>query len=152
MAVNHVRHLSQGRADTLRGALEGVLQVTEQPGAALAAATNHHAVHAGLLDHAHGVLGGENIAVAQNRHVGNQFAQLGDGIPVGLTRIVLGGGAAVQGNRGHAGIARNLGGFEERDVGVVDALAHLNGQRNIVAGGFFDRRLHNRGEQVGLPG
>ena len=58
----------------------------------------------------------------------------------------------VQGNRGYAGIARNLGGFEERDVVVVDALAHLNGQRNIVAGRLFDRGLHNRGEQVGLPG
>ena len=58
----------------------------------------------------------------------------------------------VQSNRRNTGIARNLGGFEERDVVVVDALAHLNGQRNIVAGRLFDRRLHNRGEQVGLPG
>ena len=65
---------------------------------------------------------------------------------------MLGGGAAVQGNRRNTGIARNLGGLQERNVVVVDALAHLNGQRNIVAGGLFDRRLHNRGEQVGLPG
>ena len=35
---------------------------------------------------------------------------------------------------------------------IVDALTHLNSQRNIVAGRLFDRRLHNRGEQVGLPG
>ena len=65
---------------------------------------------------------------------------------------MLGRSTAVQGNRRNAGITRNLGGFQERNVVVVDALTHLNGQRNVVAGGFPDRRLHDRGEQIGLPG
>ena len=38
-----------------------------------------------------------------------------------FTRIMLSRSTTVQGNRGYAGIARNLGGFEERDVVVVDA-------------------------------
>ena len=58
----------------------------------------------------------------------------------------------VQGNRRNTGITRNLRGFQERNVIVVDALTHLNSQRNVVAGGFLDRGLHNRGEQIGLPG
>ena len=65
---------------------------------------------------------------------------------------MLGGGAAVQGNRRNAGITRNLGGLQERNVVVVDALTHLNGQRSIVAGRLLHRGLHDRREQVSLPG
>ena len=80
---------SQGRADTLRRTLKRILQVTKQPRATLAAATNHHAIHAGLLNHAYRILGGENIAITQDRHIRNQLTQLRNRIPVSLTRIML---------------------------------------------------------------
>ena len=152
VAVNHVRHLSQGRADTLRRTLKRILQVTKQPRATLAAAANHHAVHAGLLNHTHRILSGENIAITQNRHVRNQLTQLRNRIPVSLTRIMLSRSTTVQSNRRNTGITSNLGGLQERDVVIVDALTHLNGQRNIVAGRLLHRSLHNRREQVSLPG
>ena len=57
----------------------------------------------------------------------------------------------VQSNRRDTGITRNFGGFQERNVVIVDALTHLNSQRNIVAGCLLHRGLHNRSEQVSLP-
>ena len=64
MPVNHCGNLAQSRSDTLGTTLKSVLQIAKKPRAPLAAAPNHHAVYTGLFDHAHGIFGGENIAVA----------------------------------------------------------------------------------------
>ena len=109
MAIDHIGHLRHAGTVALFRPFKGVLQVAKEPGAALATATDHDAVHAGLLDHGNGVLGGENVAVAENRHVGDCLAQAGNGVPVGLTGVVLGGGAAVQGNRGNARVTSDFG-------------------------------------------
>ena len=34
---------------------------------------------------------------------------------------------------------------------IIDAFTHLDGQGNIVARCFFDRRVHNCGEEIGFP-
>ena len=132
MPVNHCGNLTQSRSDTLGATLKSILQITEKPRAPLAAAPNHHAVHTGLLDHAHGIFGGENIAVAQDGNVWNRLAKLCDGVPVRCSRIVLGSGAPVQGYGGDTRIPGDLSGFKERDVVIINAFTHLDGQGNIV--------------------
>ena len=124
MAVNHVRHLSQGRADTPDEPSNAFCRSPNSHGRP-AAATNHHAVHAGLLNHAHRILGGENIAITQDRHIGNQLTQLRNRIPVSLTRIMLSRSTTVQTIAATPGITRNLGGLQERNVVIVDALRIL---------------------------
>ena len=65
------------------------MQVAEQPRAALAAAADDDAVHAGLADHPDRVLGGPDVAVAEDRDVRQRLAQPGNGGPVGLAGIEL---------------------------------------------------------------
>ena len=120
-------------------------------GPALAAAADDDAVHAGLADHPDGVLGGPDVAVAEHRNVRQRLAQPGDGGPVGLAGVELRGGAAVEGDGGDAGIAGDPAGVEVGQVVLVDALAHLDGQRDVALGGFLDRGLDDGGEQVDLP-
>ena len=152
MPVDAVCDFLQSGAVPFIAAFEGGLQVCEEPRAALAAAANDDAVHTGLLDHGNGVFGGPDISVAQHRHVRERFAQLGDGVPVGLAGIELRGGAAVQGHCCHTGVAGNLAGLAESEVVLVDALAHLDGQRDLALGGLPDRGLDNCRKQVQLPG
>ena len=128
------------------------MQVAEEPRAPLAAAAHHHAVDAGLADHADGVLGGPDIAVAQHRDVRQRLAQPGDGGPVGLAGVELRRGAAVERDGGNAGIAGDPAGVEVRQVVLVDALAHLDGERDVALGRFLDSGLDDRGEEVDLPG
>ena len=90
--------------------------------------------HAGLADHPDRVLGGPDVAVAEHRDVRQRLAQPGDGGPVGLAGVELCGGAAMQGDGGDAGIAGDPAGVEVGEVVVVDALAHLDGHRDIALG------------------
>ena len=64
MPVNHRSNLTQSRSDTFVTTLKSILQIAKKPRAPLTAAPDHHAVHTGLFDHAHGIFGGKNIAVA----------------------------------------------------------------------------------------
>ena len=64
---------------------------------------------------------------------------------------MLGSGAPVQGYGSDTRIPGDLSGFKERDVVIIDAFTHLDGQGNIVARCFFDRRMHNRSKEIGFP-
>ena len=65
----------------------------------------------------------------------------GDGLPVGLARVALGGGARVQRDPLHAGVLGDQAGLDVGQVVVVDALAHLDGDRDAGRGGG----VHGRG-------
>ena len=64
---------------------------------------------------------------------------------------MLGSGAPVQGYGSDTRIPGDLSGFKERDVVIIDAFTHLDGQGNIVTRCFFDRRMHNRSKEIGFP-
>src|SRR6185312_17238046 len=49
-------------------------------------------------------------------------------------------------------VAGHLAGLDEGQVVLVDALAHLDGQRDVAPGRLAGGCLHDGGEQVGLPG
>ena len=57
----------------------------------------------------------------------------------------------MQGYGGDTRIPGDLSGFKERDVVIIDAFTHLDGQGNIVARSLFDRRMHNRSKEIGFP-
>src|SRR5699024_6455729 len=78
-------------------------EVVEQPGASEAAAPHDDSGAIGVFDHPHRVGGFPDIAVTQHGNIdgGNQ---LGDGVPVGVSRVVLSGCAAVQSDGGTSAV------------------------------------------------
>ena len=63
---------------------------------------------------------------------GRASRSFGDGVPVGLAGVELAGGAPVQGDGCDAVVAGDLARLEVGEVVLVDALAHLDGQRNVA--------------------
>ena len=127
--------------------------VGEQPRPPEAAAADDHPVAAGPRDHGHGVLGGEDVAVAEHGHLGGQgVAQPGDRVPVGARRVQLGRGAPVQRHPGGALVDGDPAGVEVGEVVLVDALAHLHRDRDAGGLGGADHGADDGGEQLGLPG
>jgi hypothetical protein len=144
-------HRPQRRAAPLRPAGERRGQVGEQPRAAEAAAADDDAVAAGLLHHRERILGGPDVPVAQHRHLGHDLPQPGDRRPVGGAGVELDRGPGVQGDRGGALPLGGPAGLEVGQVVVVDALAHLHGDRDAGRRGGPHRGTDDRGEQVQLP-
>src|SRR5690606_11837500 len=93
--VDRGRDLAQPGTHALRTARERGREIGEEPGAALAAAPDDDAVAARLAHHAHGVLGGPDVAVAEHGHARDGLLEAGDRGPVGGARVVLGGRARV---------------------------------------------------------
>ena len=115
-----------------RTPLEGGHQVREQPRPPQTAAPHDDPVAAGLPHHPQRVLGRPDVAVAEHRDLRDVLLQPGDGVPVGGAAVVLGGGAAVQRDRGDALLDGDTAGVEVGDVVVVDALAHLHRDRQVA--------------------
>src|SRR5690606_845776 len=65
-------------------------EITEQPRAAEAASPDHDTVASGLLDHAHGVRGAPDVAVAEHRDARDGLLEGRDGAPVGVARVEVG--------------------------------------------------------------
>ncbi len=152
MPEDAVRDLLQPGLVPEVAAFKGGHQVPEEPGPALATAAYHHTVNAGFPDHPDGMLRGPDIPVAQHRNIRQRLTQPGDRGPVRLAGIELGRGAAVQGDGGDSAVTGHPARLQVGQVVLVDALAHLDGQRDIALGRLADRGLHNAGEQVSLPG
>ena len=124
-------------------------EVAEQPRATEASATDDDAVAAGLGDHAQRVVGGPDVAVAEHRHGRDRLLELGDGRPVGLAGVELGRGARVQRDRRDARALGDAPGLEVGEVVGVDALAHLDGERDVARGAHG--ALDDVAEQAALP-
>ena len=82
--------------------------------------------------------------------VRTRLLERGDGRPVGGAGVELGGGAAVEGDRGAAGVLGDAAGVEEGGQRVVDADAELHRHRHRA--GVVDRRAEQRREQPGPGG
>lgn len=136
MPDHHVGDLAQGGPyEGVGAALEGGDQVGEEPGPPQAAASDDHAVAAGLPHHAQRVLGGPDVAVAEDGDLRDVLLEAGDGVPVGGAAVVLGGGAAVQGDGADALLDGDAARVEVGEVVVVDALAHLHGDGQVTGAG-----------------
>ena len=122
-------------------------QVGEQPRPAQAAAADDDAVDAGVRHHPQRVGGLPDVAVAQHRHV-ERLLERGDRVPVGGAGVALLGRARVQRHRGDAGLLRDQPGLDVRQVVVVDALAHLDGDRDAGGRGRLDRLLRRSGRRA----
>ena len=72
-------------------------------------------------------------------------------VPVGLTRVVLCGGPAVERDRRTAAVLGDLARLEERQVLVVDALAGLHRDRHRVRRSGRDRLVEDLAQQATLP-
>src|SRR5690606_21271797 len=143
-------HAQPGAHGFVGAALEGGDQVREQPRPAQTAAAHDDPVAAGLAHHAQRVLGRPDVAVAEDGDLRDVFLQAGDGVPVGRAAVVLGGGAAVQGDGGHALLDGDAPGVQVGQVVVVEALAHLHGDRQVPGPG--DRLAQDGAQQVPLVG
>ncbi len=75
-----------------------------------------------------------------------------DRLPVGRAGVRLRHGAAVQGDRGTAGLLRDPAGVEIGEVGVVESLAGLHRHRDVVRRRGGHGLLEDLAEQVALPG
>src|SRR5690625_4146489 len=144
-------HGGQPGADAPIRAGEGGGEVGEQPGPALAPAPNDDAVAPGVLDHAHGVLGGPDVPVAEHRDGRDVPLEGGDGVPVGRAGVVLGGGAGVEGDPGDAEVLGLAARVEVGEVIVVDAHAHLDRHRHVEGAGGPDRGGEDLAEELVFP-
>ena len=103
-----------------------------------------------MRDHAQRVVGLPDVAVAEHRHV-ERLLERGDRVPVGRAGVALRGGARVQGDRGDAGVLGDQAGLDVGQVVVVDALAHLDRDRDAGRRGRLDRRRDDAAEQPPPP-
>ena len=140
MTVNHAADLAQIRVEPFGIALEGVFDVGEQPRPALASAADGHTVAAGLAHHFERILGTPDIAIAEYRNV-EVFLELADAGPVGMTAILFGGGTGMQGYGLAALLLRDVSGFEEGLMVMVDADADLRGDGDARRLAYGDHAL-----------
>ena len=94
-----------------------------------------------MFHHAAGIIGTEDIAIAQHWHASicQMFFEARDFVPSCFARVALSSGAAVQGNGGGTGLDSDAPGVEMRMVLVVNAHAHLYRDRDIGALCGLDR-------------
>ena len=104
----------------------------------------------GFGDHRQRVVGTPNIPVAEDGNIklGNQLADAG---PIGMPTVIFGGGARVQGDGLAAFLLRDVPGFEERLVFMVDADADFGRDRHVGRVAHLDHALDDLTEQVRLP-
>ena len=138
--MNHAADLAQIRVEPFGIALEGVFDVGEQPRPTLASAADGHTVAAGLAHHFERILGTPDIAIAEYRNV-EVFLELADAGPVGMTAIVFGGGTGMQGYGLAALLLRDVSGFEEGLMVMVDADADLRGDGDARRLAYGDHAL-----------
>ena len=146
----HGRHdPPEARRSGQRPSGERGLEVAEEPRPSETSTADDDAVAARRRDHPQRVLGAEDVAVAQHRQLGGQgVAQAGDGRPVRRAGVPLRGRARVQGDRRDPGVGGPARGVEVGVPLVVDADAHLHGDRPPV--GVRHGRTHDRREQPSL--
>src|SRR5581483_12256209 len=84
------------RRQALAGA-EVVHDLTQEPGPAIAAAADHHAVGAGAIEGGLGVLERDDVAVGDDGN-GDGVLDLADESPVGAPLVELAAGATVNGD------------------------------------------------------
>ena len=150
MPFDHAAHVAQRGVDALVTAGERVLDVGEQPWTALAAAADRNTRATGFGDHRQRVVGTPNIPVAEDGNIklGNQLADAG---PIGMPTVIFGGGARVQGDGLAAFLLRDVSGFEEGLMVMVDADADFGRDWYVGRVAHLDHTLDDLTEQVRLP-
>src|ERR1017187_9298762 len=102
-----------------------LLNLAEDPGIGTGAAADHDGVPIGFADHADGVLGRDDIAIADH---GDPDGGLdgGDAVPIGLTGVALLAGARMQGDGVEPAILGELRHGDGDQIVVVPAGAVLH--------------------------
>ena len=108
--------------------LDGGQTLGKQPGIAEHTAADHSHVGTGVLQNAGGILGLEDVAVGDNGDAHRLF-HLTDPVPVGLTGVHLGLGAAVDRHGGHTGLLHGLCKLHTVDGALVPAQTELHRHR-----------------------
>jgi len=101
-------------------------------------AGDRHPVHPGLADHPHAVLGGKEVAAAENRAVADMPLHFRQKRPATRADVALFDGAAVDGDGRHPRRKAAVENLEELVAGplcVVDASPHLHGDGNLGRNG-----------------
>ena len=124
-------------------------EVAKKPGPAQTTATHHDAIAAGLVNHSKSVVRAPNVAISQNWGVRDGFFKSGDSAPVCGAGVELGRGAGVQSDARDTGTLCRLGRLNVGQVVGVDALAHLDGQRDRPR--CLHSALDNVAKQFTLP-
>ena len=106
-----------------------VVHLTEDPGASLGGAADHHRVGARLRQDVPGLLGGIDVAVGHDRNAHGGL-HLGNGGVVDRAVVAAGAAAAMHGD--HHGTGRFGGARQRHRIAVigVDAGTHLDGDRH----------------------
>src|SRR5690606_33711842 len=113
---------------------------------------DHDAVGAGVVEHVLGLLRAADVAVGDHRDL-HQRLDVGDGVVLGFAHVLVGAGAAVDGDGADAGFFGNAGDHGGVLVGAIPACAELErdrGVRHRLDHGFEDACdqwlvLHQRG-------
>jgi len=113
----------------------GAVSTGDGPGRPGEAGSDDGAVAAGLVHHAGSIRGVEEVAVAEDRHVGDVFLEARDLVPVSSAGVALRRRTCVKCDGSSAFSCGDPAGVEVRVMFGVDADAHLDGDRNVGAFG-----------------
>ena len=141
-----VRNLAECRRDGGLATGERRRKLGEQPRSAQAAPAYDDSVTPGRGHHGQGVIGVEDVAIAQHRNAGDMLFEQGDLFPVGAARVALRGGAGMQRDRGRALFGGNASGVQMGVMRVVDADPELHGDGDAGAFGGAHRCGHDLAE------
>ena len=108
---------------------EKLIDLAEDPGVVTGGAADHDGVAGGLFDHADGIFGSDDIAVADDGDF-DSVLDLGDAYPIGFASVTLLAGARVESEGGKANIFGHFGGFDMDELIVVPAGAEFHRKWN----------------------
>ena len=105
-------------------------KLAEDPGVGGGGAADHDGVATGVAAHAHGVFGGDDVTITDNRNFYRLF-NVGDAGPIGASGVALFARPRMEGDGGDADVLRHAGDFDVDQFAVIPAGAELHGQRNL---------------------
>ena len=112
------------------------LDLAEDPGVGAGGTADHDGVAARLGDYADGILGGDDVAVADDGNLYSSF-DLGDAGPVGFSAVTLLAGAGVEGNRLETAVLGEAPHADGDQLLVIPAGTELHSERNGDGGANF---------------
>lgn len=110
--------------------------IAEDPGVTEGTAADHEAGAAGDVQHALGVFGGADIAIADDGDFVDGSDDLSDAVEAGLAGEAHLRGAAMNGDEGDAGLFETFGEVRGDDGGVIPTEAELAGERGAEEAAF----------------
>ena len=116
----------------------------------MATTADRNASATGFGNHGKRIVRTPNVTVTEHWNI-KRLDQFADSAPVGMPTVIFGGSTRVQGNSLATFLLRDMPGFKERLMLVVDADTNLRRDGHIGRIADLDYALDDLAEQIHLP-